>query len=131
MIMIQLLMNACIPVYSNCNLDFRWKEIQFTSWCLNYSILFGVYHNYLHYRVYTQHSLNTNQITFTFNYLLLTKLLEFHWNSEYSLRYVFTIIPKCDLLKESDHESLSSWRILPYYFYSFYLHTSGFSKTLI
>ena len=23
--------NTCIPAYSNCNLEFKWKEIKFTS----------------------------------------------------------------------------------------------------
>ena len=29
MIMMKILMNTCIYAYSNCNLEFKWKEIKF------------------------------------------------------------------------------------------------------
>ena len=43
---LKILKNNCIPTYSNYNLEFKWKELKFTIYCLEYSTMFGVYHPY-------------------------------------------------------------------------------------
>ena len=43
---LKILKNNCIHAYSNCNLEFKWKELKFTTYCLEYSTMFGVYHPY-------------------------------------------------------------------------------------
>ena len=64
------LKNTCIPAYSNCNLEFKWKELKFTTYFLEYSTMFGVYHPYpkttFYFYLFTQY-LDAN-ITLRFLY---------------------------------------------------------------